>query len=307
MSNPTWYLLCNAVTKRAIDLLQLPDVWKNNTTGMSTLSNANLETFHEWSANKEDVFYTIERAREVGIDGESIDLILEVCLPAVENWVRAMRDPILAATDQATVSDRWNTFDVVSQTDIANYRQALRDITEQDPFNVVWPSIPPELDFLRSFNIETIENPSAAFVEMFTRPAPVKSREQLQADQWLRIRAERESRKMGGIKVRVGNRDYWFWTDETSRNQYALLEAKALRANDPPEKMIDYWKTMSGEFVAFTVGLLHQVLEVGIANESNIFRIAETHRAAMMAAANPLQYDYKKGWPVTYYEATKTT
>lgn len=63
--------------------------------------------------------------------------------PVVDPWVsiRAERDALLAATDWYTLR-AWEQGNELP-SDIADYRQALRDITLQpDPLNLVWPDEP---------------------------------------------------------------------------------------------------------------------------------------------------------------------
>lgn len=119
---------------------------------------------------------------------------------------------------------------------------------------------------------------------------------------WEQIKAERDTRKAGGLKLDIDGSHYWFWTDDPSRNQYAMLDSMIRRNNLQPSFKLDDWKTMSGAFVPFTVALLYQVIDTGIANESALFRIAETHRQGMLAAANPNTYNWHTGWPETYEE-----
>lgn len=306
MLNAKWYLVCNTITNRAFDLLQIPDIWKN-TTGMAGLDDESLATFNQWSSEKNEIFLTVAAARVAGVDNDSINAVLAVTLPVVKNWARTMRDPLLAETDKITTPDRWVKLDVVSKCDVEIYRQALRDVTEQDPLTIIWPFIPQALAHIRTFDTSVIERPSKDFLDKLVAPTPPKTIDQIRKDQWLRIHAERDRRKAGGVRVAVGDRDYWFWTDDTSRAQYAILEGRAQRAGLASETVLDLWKTMSGEFVPLTVALLHKVLDTGIACESNLFNIAETHRARMLASNDPLSYDYTKGWPATYEEVVAGT
>lgn len=300
MKNAKWYLLCDFEAKKALDLTQLPDVWRN-ITGLSDMSDSCIADL-SWSENPMLGFLPIETAKNAGIDEESIDRLIDICKPSVDNWVRSMRDPLLAATDVVTVSDRWAALDVVAQARISNYRQALRDITLQDGFSVVWPAIPDELSFIRLIDVSNIERPSESFIYALTGPDIVYTKEQLQNDQWLRIRAERERRKAGGVKLNINQKDYWFWTDETSRCQYAILADSARRRMLPDVFFLTNWKTMTGEFVAFTVGTLHQVIDAGIQAENSLFNIAENKRSMMLTLDDPTSYDWKTGWPENYEE-----
>jgi hypothetical protein len=54
--------------------------------------------------------------------------------------VRYHRDNTLTSTDYLMTSDVLNSFSASDQEKIVEYRQALRDLTDQeDPFNITWP------------------------------------------------------------------------------------------------------------------------------------------------------------------------
>ena len=58
--------------------------------------------------------------------------------PVTEGEIRSKRDNLLAKTDWCANSD------VIMSDDMTTYRQALRDITEQEgfPLNITWPTKP---------------------------------------------------------------------------------------------------------------------------------------------------------------------
>jgi hypothetical protein len=124
----------------------------------------------------------------------------------------------------------------------------------------------------------------------------------LQKILWEAIKAERDARKAGGLKLTIAGTDYWFWTDDPSRAQYAMLTDMIRRNNLPDTQVLDQWKTMDGTFVSFTVAMLHNVIDAGIAAESALFHVAETKRQEMLAASNPSEYVWNTGWPQTYAE-----
>lgn len=119
---------------------------------------------------------------------------------------------------------------------------------------------------------------------------------------WEQIKTEREARKAGGIPLTVNGQEYWFWSDETTRTQYAILDGYARRNALPDEAVLDDWKTMSGVKVPMTVALLHQVLDAGVAREKMIFNTAERHKTALYASPDPANYNWKADWPPTYVE-----
>jgi hypothetical protein len=56
------------------------------------------------------------------------------------SYIRTKRDALLAETDWAMVTDSKLSLELQAKVEI--YRQALRDITKQDPNNIVWPVNP---------------------------------------------------------------------------------------------------------------------------------------------------------------------
>ena len=110
---------------------------------------------------------------------------------------------------------------------------------------------------------------------------------------WRAIQAERDRRRLAGI--RVG--DNWFHSDDTSRIQHIGLTI--MGANMPTGIM---WKTMAGNFVQMTPQLSMQIFQTLGQVDMQIFAIAEQHRAAMMQAENPTTYNFLTGWPRVFGE-----
>ena len=69
---------------------------------------------------------------------------LEMRSGSVGNNIRKKRDELLTKSDVFVVSDRWVNYTTQEQTEWADYRQALRDITLQVgfPYSVEWPVSP---------------------------------------------------------------------------------------------------------------------------------------------------------------------
>jgi len=303
MLNPNWYLVCDITTNTAVDLIQLQDTWGNAVTGLLSQTDDQLSKFNEWSPHSNVVFLRIAAARAKGINSASIDSVVSANRPAILNWVRSMRDPLLAATDAVTTADRWVTLDVVAQKYVTIYRQALRDITNSvDLLNVTWPAIPPALAAVRNIDVSLIDRPSQDFLNILITPWPTPTLQQRRLDQWARAKAYRDLRKTQGIKLAVNGKDCWFWTDDSNRGQYSILAGYAARKSLSYTAVLANWKTMSGEFIPFTVELLYRVLDAGVDNEDTLFIIAEQHRTAIMASTDPDNYDYTRGYPQVYSE-----
>lgn len=121
--------------------------------------------------------------------------------------------------------------------------------------------------------------------------------DQAKAHRWDAIKAERERRKVGGVKVKVGTVNKWFHSDDASRIQQMGLVM--LGAGIPAGLQ---WKTMDGTFVAMDQTVAGNVFAAAAASDQAIFAVAEGHRVAMEASADPAAYDYSTGWPKVYGE-----
>lgn len=125
------------------------------------------------------------------------------------------------------------------------------------------------------------------------KPIAVDPPKPTSAQVWERIKAERDRRKAGGVKVGVK----WFHSDDGSRIQQMGLVM--MGASIPANLQ---WKTMDGSFITMTQTLASQVFQAVAASDQTIFTVAETHRVAMEASADPASYDYSGGWPKIYGE-----
>lgn len=127
--------------------------------------------------------------------------------------------------------------------------------------------------------------------DAFQLQTPTK--EQAATHVWNAIKAERDRRKVGGVKVDAK----WFHSDDGSRIQQMSLVM--MGANIPANLQ---WKTMDGTFITMTQALASQVFQTVAASDQAIFTVAEQHKAAMEASADPASYDYSGGWPKIYGE-----
>lgn len=122
---------------------------------------------------------------------------------------------------------------------------------------------------------------------------------------WTRIKAERDRRKAGGFKVGM----LWFHGDADSRIQHLGLKDKARDLIAAGGAMTDnltilgqpvHWKTLDGSFATITAQLAFDIVTAAGDLDAQLFAVAETHRAAMGAAADPAVYDFSTGWPETF-------
>jgi hypothetical protein len=92
------------------------------------------------------------------VNGERIELTPEEILQIKQNYennaerrlrlkwntARVQRNSLLQQSDLLVLPDLWASYTTEKQTAISTYRQALRDLPENqtDPDNIVWPTLP---------------------------------------------------------------------------------------------------------------------------------------------------------------------
>lgn len=122
-----------------------------------------------------------------------------------------------------------------------------------------------------------------------------KLKAEQQAGVWERIKQKRYDNLRHGVFVKsVGK---WFYTNDESRTQYILL--RTMKTLPPDLK----WKTMENDFVLMTRELLEEMTTQMVVDEQADFANAERHKAAMLKAENPLEYDYSDGWTANYEQS----
>lgn len=136
-------------------------------------------------------------------------------------------------------------------------------------------------------------------------PKPAPTAAEIKASKWEAIKAERDRRKAGGFKVGT----LWFHSDADSRIQHIGLKDKARDLLAAGGAMTDNltilgqpvrWKTMDGSFADATAQLAFDIVAAAGDLDARLFAVAETHRAAMEAAADPSAYDFYAGWPAAF-------
>lgn len=113
---------------------------------------------------------------------------------------------------------------------------------------------------------------------------------------WKEIQDERDRRKSGGVLVGAN----WFHSDDTSRIQFIGLMLYG--ANLPAGIM---WKTMAGDFVEMTAGIVQSIFGTIAQKDAAIFSVAEQRKAIINSMQDPSGYDHLGGspvWPAVYGE-----
>lgn len=143
------------------------------------------------------------------------------------------------------------------------------------------------------------------------KPVVVDPPKPTAADVWEQIKADRDRRKSGGFKVKVGSSNKWFHSDADSRIQHLGLKDKARDLIAGGGAITDKltilgqtvkWKTMDGSFVDVSAQVAFDIVAAAGDLDAQLFAAAETHKAAMEAAADPAAYDFSGGWPKVYGE-----
>ena len=146
--NTNWYYRINLADKTAIEYTQIPEVW-GNCSGLSSSSDETLADMN-WAGHNEG-FLSSSAALALGVSQTELDRVLPVAREVAKAIIRKKRNTLLDASDKAVTIDRWEGYSAEVKSNIAAYRQALRDITTSDSlFNPTWPTIPTELDYLRA-------------------------------------------------------------------------------------------------------------------------------------------------------------
>ena len=123
---------------------------------------------------------------------------------------------------------------------------------------------------------------------VLSKEAAAAVKAEQQAEMWERIKAKRAQSCHAGIYIKSLKK--WLHSDADSRQQYTFLRT----LDKLPENLM--WKTVDNSFVPMTRELLDELSLKLIADEQHDFQNAERHKAAMLKAENPLDYDYSDGW-----------
>ena len=109
---------------------------------------------------------------------------------------------------------------------------------------------------------------------------------------WELIKKRRLQAVTSGVYVEsVGK---WFHTDEVSVTTYSTIAGMIALDNYEPLQ----WKVMDNTWLLLTVPLFKE-LQTTISTKTNvIYTVAEQHKAAMLQADNPLDYDFSTGWEI---------
>lgn len=136
-------------------------------------------------------------------------------------------------------------------------------------------------------------------------PKPIES---VLAMVWEWIMAHRDTLQEAGCQVGAS----WYHNDLKSRTQWERMVNRANSAGmaDTDPYLIGgqqvAWKTMSGDFVPLTAGVVRAVVAAFEVQEALIFTIAETHKATLgqlADVADVAAYDWRADWPAVYIPA----
>ena len=161
------------------------------------------------------------------------------------------------------------------------------------------PSTTPDYDPATHAVRETAPVGGVQQWEVYALPAEEATANQAaaRAAKWEAIKAERDRRKVLGVKVG----DHWYHSDADSRIQQISLFV--MGASVPPIP----WKTLTATpppvFVTMTQTIAAGIFQNTAASDAAIFAAAEVHRIAMEASPTPENYDCSGGWPASIEDA----
>lgn len=144
---------------------------------------------------------------------------------------------------------------------------------------------------------DSIANLTTAVGVLAFEGTPATTPASLKAAVWEKIKRERQRREDSGYLVG----SVWYHSDAPSLMKYNTILGMAAEAGYPADTVVSTaWKNMAGTFATMTVATLRNIRAVGVAKVTAIYTVAEFHRAAMEASANPAAYDFSGGWPAVY-------
>ena len=107
---------------------------------------------------------------------------------------------------------------------------------------------------------------------------------------WGRIKERRLQAVTSGVYVE--SVDKWFHTDEVSVTTYSTIAGMIALDNYEPVQ----WKVMDNTWLPLTEPLFKE-LQTAMSIKTNAnYAVAEQHKAAMLLADDPLEYDYSTDW-----------
>lgn len=128
---------------------------------------------------------------------------------------------------------------------------------------------------------------------------PIQSLQEKKDLMWIKIKAERDRRELGGYLVG----QTWYHSDPQSLMKYNTLLSMAIEKSYPQATIVSAkWKDMAGSFSPMTVAKLREIRDVGVTKIAQIYSAAETHKTLMGLSEIPLTYDYTSGWPIIFGE-----
>lgn len=111
-----------------------------------------------------------------------------------------------------------------------------------------------------------------------------------QDELWELIKERRLQAVTSGVYVE--SVDKWFHTDTVSVTSYSTIAGMIALNNYEPVQ----WKVMDNTWLLLTEPLFKE-LQTAMSQKTNaIYAVAEQHKAAMLLADNPLEYDFSDGW-----------
>ena len=111
-----------------------------------------------------------------------------------------------------------------------------------------------------------------------------------QEHMWEQIKERRLQAVTSGVYVE--SVDKWFHTDEVSVTSYSTIAGMIALNNYEPVQ----WKTMDNTWLLLTESLFKE-LQTAMSLKTNAnYAVEEHHKAAMLLADNPIEYDYSSDW-----------
>ena len=185
-----------------------------------------------------------------------------------------------------------------------NYDDIINSLTTEEDFTLMPP---PNLDHVwRWVDAEWIEllainNPNIPYddksiwddeLNQWVECPELSAYKHLEEQElmWDKIKERRLQAVTSGVYVE--SVDKWFHTDEVSVTTYSTIAGMIALDNYEPVQ----WKAMDNTWLLLTESLFKE-LQTAMSLKTNAnYAVAEQHKAAMLLADDPLEYDYSTDW-----------
>lgn len=130
---------------------------------------------------------------------------------------------------------------------------------------------------------------------------------------WIAIKSAQIANKRdqlilsGGFKLVHNNNTYWFHSNilSTSQQLGLIIGAILLKLQGAADDKVVHpvpWKTLGGQRLLLTVGIVISMLQASFAHQAALFAAGEQHEARLKLSEDPSAYNIEVDWPPTFQQ-----